>query len=98
MASMRQQAREFAEDAVSEAIDGLAGLIEHRIEWRRANAHVLALEAERMVYLLRTDPGRVWFRKARIATWRKMHRKHAARAWAADQALAAACRISCTDT
>lgn len=94
--SLRREARAFAEDAVRSGIDGLAGLIENRIEWRRANAHVLALEAERMVYLLEHDPGRVWFRKARIATWRKAHRKHAARAWAADHALAAACRISTT--
>lgn len=92
--SLRSEARQFAEEAVRRGIDGLAGLIEHRIEWRRANAHVLALTAARMVFLLRTDPGYVALRKVRIAAWRKAHRKHAARAWAADQALAAVCRVS----
>lgn len=91
--SLRSLAREQAEALYAEAVRGLFGLIEHRIEWRRANAHQLALEAERMIVLLTTDPGRVFLRKLRIGHWRRVQRKHAARAWAADRALTVACKI-----
>jgi hypothetical protein len=92
--SLRDQARQQAEDIYREALKGLFRLIEDRIEWRRANAALLALEAGRMIHLLRTDPGRVAMRRARIAIWRRIERKHKARAWAADQAEACACGIA----
>lgn len=91
--SLRDQARREAEDMYREALKGLFRLIEDRIEWRRANASLLALEAKRMIALLRNDPGRVAFRKARIAIWRRIERKHSARAWAADQLAACACGL-----
>lgn len=90
---MRAQAREMAAAAYETAVAGLFGLIENRIEWRRANAHLLALEAERMIYLLRTEPGRVAFRRLRIRIWKARYRKHQARAWAADAHLAHACLL-----
>lgn len=94
--SLRQEAREFAEDAYTKALDGLFQLIENRIEWRRANAHLLALEAERMVVLLKRAPSPVAFRKLKIRIWSARARKHAARAWANDHALAEACQL-CRD-
>lgn len=91
--SLRDQARKEAETIYREAIKGLFGLIERRIDWRRAHAPLLALEAKRMVFLLRTDPGVVVLRKARINHWRRVERKHAARAWAADKLEACACGL-----
>ena len=90
---MRAHARAMAAEAYKTAVAGLFGLIENRIEWRRANAHLLALEAERMIYLLRTEPGRVAFRGWRIRTWKARYRKHQARAWAADGRLAHECML-----
>ncbi len=90
---MRAIAREQAEALYKQAVQGLFGLIERRIEWRRANAHLLALEAERMVVLLTSAPERIPFRKLKIRFWRWKQRKHGARAWAADRAVAMACRI-----
>ena len=91
--SIRDLAREQAEAIYAEAIKGLFGMIERRIEWRRANAQQLALEAERMIVLLASDPRRVFFRKWRIGHWRRVQRKHAARAWATNRMLTMACRI-----
>lgn len=90
---MRAQARELAEQAWRDAVSGLFGFIGDRIDWRRANAPQLALEAERMVYLLETDPGPIAFRKLKIWHWRRVHRKHAARAWAASELLSRACGL-----
>jgi hypothetical protein len=87
---IRTVAREMAEDIYRETIRGMFGLIVNRIEWRRANAHLLALEAERMVYLLAHDQGFVAFRRARLNHWRRVERKHSARAWASDRVLSAA--------
>ncbi len=89
--SLRSEARRQAEAFYTEAVRGAFGLIERRIEWRRANAELLALEAHRMADLLNDEPRFVAFRKARVRTWRNRYRKHAARAWAQDQILAAAC-------
>lgn len=91
--SLRSDARQFAEDAMQRATDGFFGLIERRIEWRREHPHLLALEAERMVYLLERQRSFVAFRKWRLVDWRARHRKWAARAWAADQQLAAKCGL-----
>ncbi|HKY50517.1 MAG TPA: hypothetical protein VJP45_04610 [Candidatus Limnocylindria bacterium] len=46
-----------------------------------------------MIELLTTDPGFVAFRKLRVGHWRRVHRVHAARAWAQDRKLAMACRV-----
>lgn len=91
--SIRNDAREFAENAYKQALAGLFQFVEDRIEWRWANAQLLALEAERMVHLLENDPGRVAFRKLRIGHWRRRQRRFASKAWAQDNALAAACGI-----
>jgi len=91
--SLRREAREFADAAVKQAIDGLFGLIERRIEWRRAHPHRLALEHGRMVYLLQREPGFVPFRKARIRRHRRLEMKHASRAWAVDHELASRCGV-----
>lgn len=80
----RALARTFVEGVAAAAL----GLVERRIEWRRANAHELELEARRMVHLLETDPNRVPFRAWRVGHWRRVERKHAARAWAANEAKA----------
>lgn len=92
---MRSIAREQAESVYRAAVAGLFGLIERRIEWRRANAHVLALEAERMIWLLRdrTTYPRVAFRRIKIRVWQYRYRKHAARAHANSKALAQACSL-----
>jgi len=91
--TLRTQARSLAEDAYREALAGMFGLIERRIEWRWAHAPLLALEAERMVWLLERAPGHTPFRRARIKTWTRRHRRHSARAWATSRATAAACRL-----
>lgn len=91
--SLRSVARDEAFAVYREAVRSVVGLILDRIEWRRANAQLLALEAERMIVLLTTDPSFVAFRKLRIDVWRARQRKHAARAWAQDRALTMACRI-----
>lgn len=91
--SLRSIAREQAESIYVDAVRGLFALIERRINWRRANAPLLALEAERMIVLLRDDTGFVALRKFRIAVWRARQRKHAARAWAQNRTLAMACKI-----
>lgn len=93
--TMRAQARELAADVYREALAGLFGLIERRIEWRRANAPLLALEAEHMVELLEDAPGVVLFRKARIRTWRNRWRRHEARALAAEDARVRALAVEC---
>lgn len=91
--SLRSEARKQAFAVYREAVRSVVGLILDRIEWRRANAQLLALEAERMIVLLTTDPSFVAFRQLRIGHWRRVQRKHAARAWAQDRKLAMACRI-----
>ncbi len=90
---MRSEARAHAFEIYREAVASVVGLILERIEWRRANAQLLALEAERMIVLLTTDPSFVALRKLRINHWRRVQRKHAARAWAQDRTLTMACRI-----
>lgn len=91
--SLRSEARAAAADIYTQAVRGLFGLIERRIEWRRANAHLLALEAERMIVLLSSDQGFVAFRKLRTAIWRMRYRKHSALSYAQNQQLAEACVI-----
>lgn len=91
--SLRSEARAHAFEIYREAVRSVVGLILERIEWRRANAQLLALEAERMIELLTTDPHFVAFRKWRVGHWRRVQRKHAARAWAQDRKLTMACRI-----
>lgn len=85
--SMRDEARDFAASVIQRAIDGVIGLIERRIDWRRAHAHLLALEAQYMVDHL---PRWRWLA---ILRWRAQHRKWAGRAWAADHQLACACSL-----
>ena len=87
---MRQAARVLAEQAYNDALVGMFGFIARRIEWRRANAHLLALEAEKMIDLLRAA-DKVSFRRARIWTWSRRYRRHAARAWASDRLTATRC-------
>lgn len=91
--SIRKDARDIATDIYTRALDGIFGLVERRVEWRRANAPLLALEAREMVTLLREAPGVVWFRKLRIKTWRNRWRKHQARARASNALLAEACGL-----
>lgn len=91
--SLRSDARKFAEDAYKQALRGLFQFVEDRIDWRWANAPLLALEAERMVYSLEHDPRRIAFRKIRIDYWRNRARRFGAKAWAQDHVLAAACGI-----
>lgn len=90
---MRREAQLFAEQAYTQALRSMFELVERRIDWRWANATMLALRARRMAELLTKDPGRVAFRKARIQTWRRRARRHEARAWATEQALASACSL-----
>ncbi len=93
--SMRDEARSVAEGLYTEAVRGLFGLIERRIEWRRANAQLLALEAERMVQSLRNRAAypRVAFRNVKIWIWQARYRKHAARAYAENRMLSIACGV-----
>lgn len=82
----RALARTFVEGVAAAAL----GFVERRIDWRRANAHELELEARRMVHLLERDPHRVPFRNARIGHWRRRERRFAAMAWAQNEAKAIA--------
>lgn len=91
--TLRAQARKAAASVYRETLEGLFGLIERRIEWRRANAPLLALEAKHMVELLEDAPGFIPFRRWRLADWRNRWRRHEARARAADELLAAACGL-----
>lgn len=91
--SLRNEAREFALDAVRSAIGETYEAIDRRLQWRWDNAPLLAREAERMIYLLKNDPTRVAFRKARIGHWRRRHRRFAAKAWAQDPKFARACGV-----
>lgn len=91
--SPRALARDVAEGIYHEAMRGAFGLIERRIDWRRANPTLLSLEAEAMIAALTADPGFVAFRKLRIAHWRRVHRKHASRALAQDAVRARACGV-----
>lgn len=83
MTALADQARQFAEHAV----DGAFGVLERRIEWRRAHAHRLALEAQFMVEHLPR-----WRFLAR-ARWRAQARVWQGRAWAEDQELARECGV-----
>lgn len=95
MIGLRNVARREAAEIYRAVSRELFGFIERRIEWRRANAPLLALEAKHMVQLLEDAPGFIWFRKARLADWRNRWRKHEARALAADELrmLALACGL-----
>jgi hypothetical protein len=91
--SLRNQARKAATDIYRQALQGIFGLIENRIQWRRANACLLALESERMIHLLATARSFVAFRKLRVTIWRTRYRKHAARAYAQNRTTAHACAL-----
>ena len=90
-----QAAREWALKAYRDALSSVLGFIHLRLEWRWDNAHLLALRARRMAYLLQTDPGRVALRGLRVRWWRANERRHAARAWAQNAVEAHACGLEC---
>lgn len=90
----QKQARETALQMYREALSALGEAIIEFVQWRYANAELLALEAKAMLHSLRTDTQFVAARWLRIAIWRKRYRKHAARAWAKDALLAQTCQLT----
>lgn len=91
--SIREKAKSLAIDAVTEAVTGFWPLVERQVALRWAEADILALEAEHMVMLLKSDPGFVFARKMRIGHWRRRQRRFSARAWAKNPAFAKICKI-----
>lgn len=83
----RAQAKAYAIDALT-AVTTAAEVTREVRRFRWTNAHLLALEAQAMVWSLQDEPGRVAFRKARIAHWRKRYRRFAAKAYALDHVTA----------
>lgn len=92
---MKQIAQQQALDLYREAVRGLFTFIDRRIEWSWNNASMLALRAQRMVFLLATDPGRVPFRRLKIRWWRWRERVYSAKAWATEPVIASACELEC---
>lgn len=93
---MRREAQAWALEAYRSALEGVLGLIHLRLEWRWDNAHMLALRAKRMAFLIETAPGRIALRKLRVRLWKAAERRHAAKAWAQNAAEAQACGL-CVD-
>ena len=85
--SVAEEARTFARDTVTSALQALGHFVESELERRRsaAFAHEKALIHER---LLVTWGRRVRWHRWRAAVW-------GARAWARDRALAVACGLKC---
>lgn len=80
--SIESEVREEIRHFTASAIESIVGAVEREQARQRVEACEEQLVAEEMQRRLRNDPHFVWFRRWRIAKWRRKARQHASRCFA----------------
>lgn len=93
--AMREDAEKFARDKVTEALQGLFGLIEKQIERRQSAAFAaeMSLKHERLAFLMHNAPFKIVARDARVQRQQRLAMRWSATAYARNAVIAGACKI-----